>query len=1659
MVTKAAESATRDGDGATPCRRGRQGGAGGAGGVNFQARIAAWAAAIILAESDASPPWGWPASAGLESVHAETGEPADDLLIANSKGARAWLQAKLTLDLGTTPGSEFAKTTSQFVAQFLGPKRDGGSFGVEDRLVLAVGPEASGKIRNDLPRVLRRLVGAPPGQALDDAAGNDDERAALAAFLTHARAAWKTEADTEPTDSELRHLASYIRVTVLDLSGEGEARRRAQEYLRASVLQTPTEAGAAFSLLEGAGAVFAESRTGADRARLQRLLAGEGITLKAAPSYRDDVAALERHSRLSAAMIEPLSRIAPAGAVPIRLERRALAPLQEALSGGSLLLTGEPGIGKSGLLFELVDRARADDRPVLVLAAEALLVESGAGLREELGLDHDVVDVLRNWPSAEPGLLVIDGLDAARGENSQALLLRLIAETMIEAPAWRVLASVRRFDLRYNQKLRDLFTVAAAPPLAEEWTSAEFSDVRHFFLGELDAPELAKLAEAAPGLAAALESAPAALRELGRVPFNLRLLAELIGPGGAVELEPITTQLQLLDVYWRRRVIGQGEAGRARVIALRRVVNAMLETGGLQVARRRVEDGGTSVALTELLGEGVLAEQETGAGAVEEEVLGFSHNVLFDHAVERLRFRGGGDPVAAQLAADPDLLLLARPSLEMHLRYVWESEPDRAPFWKLAGDLAREEDVPSIGRVIAPTVAATLIRSVDDLGSLLTSLRVAPDPGAEELLRHLVAAAAGEEPSPVTATAAGRLAFAEFAGALAELGTREAIVAPLVGLVSALGAASDTLGDRETEDLGRAGRALLELALSFEHPQRALLRPAIAATVASYATDPQASAGLLRRLIDPARIARSGYQEMPDLADEVENLTSSDPLLVRDIYTATFSHQEDSKESTSLLPSQIIGLRSTRSQDFDGARYQLGIAFPAFLEAAPVPAIEALIAVRLAYARRRSSGPGVDGDVAVDWGDGELNILGDGSHFWDRNPTSHDHEVKILRDFEKRLDELAAEGDPVLEEILDALRTREVPAAVWRRVLAVAGRSPDRLAAGLVPLVRTPDALAERDLSDAIARFLPAGLPLLPDPVRVEIENAILDLPKTYARRRPDLGEYAAEAAGHTRDELLGGLGPDDLLTPAAKERAAALEISASTAGAGSEELSDGEWGSGGSPAAVAPTTAFTSGLERLRAFADEHLNDAPSGAAVEAIGPVLREVWEALDADSDDVPAELRDQGFEWVTRAAATVVRTPARDLPAATLGLAREILLAGASNAEPQPDPDRDADFDRSEGWSEAPRIQAAAGFMQLACTEDGTNTPVLVAIGKLAGDPVAAVRAQIARRLHLLRDGAPQEMWRIAGGIRDGEPSTAVRKALVLALPRMAPTDPRRVAEFAEVLHAGAATEENAQALRSSCVGLLTEIHVWKDDAPAGAYLRGAVLAEPGIHREETRRLAITLRDPLVHGDDTAGQAALRARAIALCEFAVESSAGEFDRQWERVERKGTAGDETDEDFLRLRGAAELLDAVASEVYFASGVFQLRQGKPDPIGPDRRRRLYIETGPLLDRLAEVPVAKVIHHLVETLEGMIDFDPRGVFLRIARVIALGRETRYETETLAINVFVRVVERYLAEYRTLIGSDAEMREALVAMLDTFVDAGWPQARRLTYGLHELFR
>jgi hypothetical protein len=61
------------------------------------------------------------------------------------------------------------------------------------------------------------------------------------------------------------------------------------------------------------------------------------------------------------------------------------------------------------------------------------------------------------------------------------------------------------------------------------------------------------------------------------------------------------------------------------------------------------------------------------------------------------------------------------------------------------------------------------------------------------------------------------------------------------------------------------------------------------------------------------------------------------------------------------------------------------------------------------------------------------------------------------------------------------------------------------------------------------------------------------------------------------------------------------------------------------------------------------------------------------------------------------------------------------------------------------------------------------------------------------------------------------------------------------------------------------------------------------------------------------------------------------------------------------------------------------------------------------------------------------------------------------YQYDLMAESLMVRLIERFLAEYRSILREDEECRKVLIEILDTFI--GWPSDRRLTYRLEEIFR
>ena len=998
-------------------RQGRRGGAGTSGGIDFQARLGAWMATSILAESAAPPLWDWDRASTLQSLEVETGEHVDDLRVTNSFRSSAYIQAKLTLSLSASDSSDFASVIWAFVEQYLGGEQGAKvPFGDDDRLVLAVGSGSSSFIRQDLQRLLHRSRGLLGDRKLDSVAGTKREIKVLETLLGHVRAAWRSATSSEPSESDLRKFMPKIWVSAFDLLDGGADTRIAEGHLRSDVLADPGQDGQAWGILVSLVAGLGAIQGGADRPRLQDLLTGKGVALCAAPSYRADIDRLRAHSSGTSQRLRPLSLISlPGDGGEIKLQRSVPGAVVAVAAEGSLVVTGDPGVGKSASISELIAESEGEGRDFLALAADALDVGSLGQLRDELGLEHEVADVLRNWPGSAPGLLVIDGLDAARGEGTQDALLDLIASVSVTAPRWTTVASIRRFDLRYNHKLKTLFPLDPGAPVPAEYVSSEFDTVRHLVVSDLSDDELNQLSDLAPALAGFLKAAPADLQDLARVPFNLRLLAELVRLDvDPSELEPITTQVELLDKYWEHRVIGSDREGDARRAVMGEVVREMVSSRRLQANRRAVVDSRSATALNHLLSEYVLAEQGSDGGPIEDEIITFSHHVLFDYAVDRTMLRGTDGTATDAILADPDLLVFARPSFDLHFRHLWELDAERRRFWDASVDLSAVPGMPQIGRVIAPVVAAELIRDVAEFGPLLDQLADADNErrsGAEETLRHLTGAATSGDSKSYLRDERRLAAWTEFSAALAESELRPPVIFSLRQLVWSLSDDIAALDQPKREYLGRAARWLLAYALDQPKSERALTWPGIAAVAATYETDPVASRELFDRILRPERLMRFGYIDMPDLAQQVERLVDDDPNLVREIYAAAFSFEETSKEKTAMGGGPILSLSSNRAQDYSGAHYTLGEAFSLFLEKAPSEAIEALVAVRIAYARKRSMESRA-GSISFPWSDGgQARILSDGTGAWDQEPLGHDDEVKISDAFEARLDALAEQGE------------------------------------------------------------------------------------------------------------------------------------------------------------------------------------------------------------------------------------------------------------------------------------------------------------------------------------------------------------------------------------------------------------------------------------------------------------------------------------------------------------------------------------------------------------------------------------------------------------------------------------------------------------------------
>ena len=1125
-----------------------------------------------------------------------------------------------------------------------------------------------------------------------------------------------------------------------------------------------------------------------------------------------------------------------------------------------------------------------------------------------------------------------------------------------------------------------------------------------------------------------MSTAQQSLVQLASV-FNLRLLAELLGTGiSAAQLQPVQTQVELLDRYWQERIIRHDGAGDARELVLQRTTNAMVEQRALRIQRTAAiaNDAASSAFLTDLLSNNVLAEWTTQAGTTQREFLTFPHHLLFDYAVARRSIPSQHHDFVARLTAEPDLFIAIRPSIDFHFLRLWHS--DQASFWDLVFRTIAAP-IPEIGKLIGPSVAAQHATHVSEFQLLLNRLNQTNPIAHEEgmaVLRHVLTTLVTNAttntrftPSPwctlldtSTTTITLDLAFA---------------ARPSVWFLADHVAA---LTPQERAHLGQVARRLLTYALSIAPDDRELLTVGITAVNKTVTTDQAASIGLLRQCLTPEHLSTVGYRTLRTLAEGVPAIACIDTSFVHDLYQAALRHQDTSTAVTTIGYSQIMPFTSNQQQDYRSGLYQLGQHYPAFLRAEPTSAATTLLAAIQEFAREHHTN--TQRRLTVHLDDIQATLIQDGSAGWDSSGVYANYlPITMLNQMQTHLEALADQPDnqTTLQNILQTLTGTPIPALVWRRLLIAGTNRPTTLGRRLRSLAWDHTILASPDTTRLAGAFAHAIHPTLDGADRERIEHAILAIGTT------------GPVGTHDRNRLLGCLEQKDLASNAAREEYTMIEQQG-----GPPPNSDEDSGFGWTTFPVAPIQNDTLAalLEPIRTFVAQYPNGAPDNAAIVSILPRIQDLHNAITSPTDAVTPELETQATTELIRACATIARSG--DLT----NDQQEFLLPIALRATNHPCPEHNEEEDQAQpvtGWSGAPRICAAETLILFARYAACCMTEVQTAIRRLSTDPVRVVRLQIASHLCCLYHTAPDLLWDLLEYDAATEPNPTVLVYALQALRRIPIKHAARTAALTQQIFNRTTTDAKRNNVHDACIHIFCQLFLHANDATSTAVIE-RIIADPTTHAPDVQHLILTLSCTF-----TATEQPIRTSTFALTHRALNNiisamraieAANQGLAQWPNTAREQYTG-------LMLSA-----DQAAQSLYLASGAFNNSSNERTFLPPDV---FYEHAKPLIVLLADIGHPHIAHSLLDTLEYFIAVDPPGVLLLVGHVVRAGSKYGYQSEPLAEGLMVEIVERYLAEYRPVLREHRECHAALMDVLDIFVRVGWPRAHQLTYQLSEIYR
>ncbi|MDQ5987911.1 MAG: hypothetical protein CSYNP_03659 [Syntrophus sp. SKADARSKE-3] len=1045
----------------------------------------------------------------------------------------------------------------------------------------------------------------------------------------------------------------------------------------------------------------------------------------------------------------------------------------------------------------------------------------------------------------------------------------------------------------------------------------------------------------------------------------------------------------------------------------------------------------------------------------EDQFVAFRHHILFDYATSRVYLR------ADDLTHTTRLLqygggrgLMLAPALGFVLQQLWnDAENKHRHFWDAIVRFSVDPACDPVARSVAARTASELPRISGDAIGLLAGLEAQDEPKkpAVTALRHVIGALMVrlDDKQPVTLDP-----WYELASRAAE--HVEETAWPLRTLLYALYEHITTEADRA--HLGIAARRLLAYCLDLPNITPQLTVSAVDFVAVTYASDISASRKLLRRLFEPEHFQSYADQEIPWLARRIKHVSEVDPDFVTEIYAEVFSREIADRSSRPIGQSQILPLSTARNQAYQSAEWSLKEFFPQFLMGNPLSAVRALIGAISGYIARAHPMNERTQVWNVSTPNGIVHLKEDRSCIWawDINGHHGDNANGLIKAFGDHLE--AVEPD-VARVMVQEIITRNELGVLWARTLMIAAKRAKAIGDLLWPIATQQPFLKLLDTQKDSIDFIAARYPFEETASRMVFERMAIGFsfePSGLPEARHDFLTRLFTCVG---EQNLATREARDIITKEGATESPSpfnprpFSFSVRTGSPDKWYWLKGE----GVDLNNNQVTKILTETDKIKEALGIENRDQEITDVLAAIDLVKTLVDMAV-LEGDKLPESVLAHAYAVAAQGLAklshlTVERLLEQDLTVPSL-IALVCQLAEVP-AKPVSAKD-EGDFESFAGWGSAnTRVHVAEATMML-CRVGRSVVEKLLSLIEMFLDVQnhPAVRLQISDYLAVLWNSDRALMWELADRLARTEPNRGVLRFFIGGfLHSTMHADPERVELLAFCVHGRTfnRAEEATKELFTEIGSLIVRLWISYGRAKPWRAIR-AWIVDPHTFKAELTQAIITSREALVlkYREEASENEDITKRAQEFCILAVTAMAYGWERYVNDAEKRPPTEDEEE----RGNVYNELLNYLCDEIYFASGAFRSSDSDKPLLETDEMKRGFLsDVRPALARIADVGTPSTIYHLVELLDFLMPADPAGVFDLVAHALLIaGRRHGYQFESLGANRFVDIVGRYLADYRDLF-ADEQRRQKLIECLDTFMEAGWPAARRLLYRLPELLQ